>query len=260
MSKISDVNAASGVPLLNVKALPRSREVSSQRTGSFSNEADTKLALSALSRQLAAASERAAVRDSQLSRQELATLGARIQMDLGGVGYRLTKPFHDAFVPDTDDQERLARAEQATAFVNGRGDNPFKALTLEQLSLIGYDEGGDFTYNERLAASRELGHRYSLWSSAIVEKARAEYESTGYQDETIREVIAYYKALPPIMEAGFGNYEIDLTLLIGQTDQRQSSEDDPLIEMILKTVRKLEDEAEKAHPPIDPSIKPGGPA
>lgn len=222
------------------------------------DQGEVRSGVSALARQLAAAAERAALRDSQLSRQELAKLGSRIQMELGGRGYTSTKLLHDAFVPSTDDPELLDRAKRATHFLNGSGENPFKGLSTEQLALIGYDEGDDFTHNERLAASTELSHRYALWTHYIVDKANSEYDNTGYRDDALREMIQYYKGLPPIMEAGFGNYEIDLTLLIGQTDQRQSSEDDPLIEMILKTVRKLEDEAEKAHPPIDPSIKPGG--
>nr|WP_314481710.1 hypothetical protein [uncultured Pseudomonas sp.] len=216
--------------------------------------------VSALGRQLAAAAERAAARDSRLSRQELAELGSRIQMDLGGRGYVYTKALHDAFIPDTQDQTLLARARQATDFINGKDANPFKHLTTEQLALIGYDEGEDFTYNERLAASAELGHRYSQWTHYIVDKANAEYDRTGFRDNALREMIDYYKKLPPIMEAGFRNYESDLTALIGKTDPPPSDEADSLIDTILKTARKLEDQAKKDHPPLDGPDEPGKPA
>ncbi|MDP9555339.1 UNVERIFIED_ORG: hypothetical protein J2W65_000938 [Pseudomonas parafulva] len=260
MPKISDFSAGSirGVAFTRAPTHPAPKKQEAAVSSGATRQAS--LDLSPLAKQLASAAQRAAARDSQLSRQELATLASKIQMELGGSAYRLTKPLHDAHVPDTEDPELLARARQATDFLNGKGSNPFRRLTIEQLALIGYDEGGDFTHNERLAASRELGKRYEVWSRAMVDKLNAEYQQTGYQDETTREIIATYKALPPILEAGFGNYEVNMTLMIGKTDPPRGDEADSLIDTLLKTARKLEDQAKKDHPPLEGPDEPGKPA
>lgn len=253
MSRIGDFVS---LPLQHIfKATPVATAAASSdvAAGSVENEGGGAPDVSPLARQLAAAAERAALRDSQLSRQELGKLGIRIQIDLGKSVYGLNKPLNDAFVPNTDDPELLARARQATEFMNGKGQNPFKDLSMEQLALIGYDEEGDFTKNERESAFKEIGHRYSLWTRYIVDKANAEYERTGLSDDAIREMIAYYKALPAIEEAQYGNYEIDLNMLIGRKELPRGDEADSLIETILKTVRKLEDEAQHAQPVLTPA-------
>lgn len=66
--------------------------------------------------------------------------------------YFANKVRHDAQTPDTDDPDLLARARQATGFVNGTDINPFKDLARDHLSLIAHDDGGTFTMNERRAA------------------------------------------------------------------------------------------------------------
>ncbi|MBI6924984.1 hypothetical protein JET66_09980 [Pseudomonas putida] len=250
--------SAGGVPVTRPKAATTGTNADSVSPVFEMHESRSDV--SALGRQLAAAAQRAAARDSQLSRQELAELGSRIQMGLPGQGYVYTKALHDAFIPDTQDQALLARARQATDFINGNDANPFKHLTTEQLALIGYDEGEDFTYNERLAASAELGHRYSQWTRYIVDKANAEYDRTGFTDDALREMIDYYKKLPPIMEAGFRNYEFDLTAMIGKSEPPRGDEADSLIETLLKTARKLEDQAKKDHPPLEGPDESGKPA
>lgn len=260
MSKVSEFSLLSVRAAAPARAHINSAIPNQGLTVSSGATRQASIELSSLSKQLANAAQRAAERDNQLSRQALATLASKIQMELGGSAYRLTKPLHDAYVPDTDDPELLARARQATDFLNGKGSNPFQSLTVEQLALIGYDEGGDFTHNERLAASRELGKRYEVWSRYIVDKSSAEYQRTGYQDEALREIIATYRSLPPILEAGFGNYEVNMTLMIGKTDPPPSDEADSLIDTILKTARKLEDQAKKDHPPLDGPDEPGKPA
>ncbi|WP_409275151.1 hypothetical protein [Pseudomonas sp. KCJK9111] len=260
MSKVGEFSVAPLRAVASTRVHTHSAVPNQEAAATSGATRQASLDLSTLSKQLASAAQRAAARDSQLSRQELAALASKIQMELGGSAYRLTKPLHDAHVPDTDDPELLARARQATDFLNGKGSNPFQKLTIEQLALIGYDEGGDFTHNERLAASRELGKRYEVWSRAMVDKANAEYQQTGYQDEAIREIIATYKSLPPILEAGFGNYEVNMTLMIGKTDPPRSDDPDSLIDTLLKTARKLEEQAKKDHPPLEGPDEPGKPA
>nr|WP_158683640.1 hypothetical protein [Pseudomonas palleroniana] len=73
-----------------------------------------------------------------------------------GDNYFASKTVHDTEMPNTHDPQLLARARQATGFVNGVDSNPFKGLVREQLSLIAHDEGGSFTINERRAAWEEL--------------------------------------------------------------------------------------------------------
>ncbi|MBN2991698.1 hypothetical protein JWR97_10290 [Pseudomonas cedrina subsp. fulgida] len=66
--------------------------------------------------------------------------------------YFVNKAQNDAQTPDTGNPELLARARQATDFLNGHDSNPFKGLALNQLNLIARDGSGSFTINERRAA------------------------------------------------------------------------------------------------------------
>ncbi|RFD30776.1 hypothetical protein CER19_07705 [Pseudomonas sp. GL93] len=70
--------------------------------------------------------------------------------------YFADKAQHDAEVPDTHVLELLERAKQATAFANGLASNPFRGLSVDQLTLIARDESGTFTVNERRAAWQEV--------------------------------------------------------------------------------------------------------
>ncbi|MHA4979872.1 hypothetical protein ACX0K2_25625 [Pseudomonas extremorientalis] len=66
--------------------------------------------------------------------------------------YFANKAQHDAETPTANDPELLARARQATGFLNGHDSNPFKGLGRDQLNLIARDNGGAFTVNERRVA------------------------------------------------------------------------------------------------------------
>ena len=104
--------------------------------------------VSTLARQLSEAATRAEPRVGQAS--------SRLIEPITGNRYLTNKAQYDAQVPSTEDVDLLARARQATGFLNGADNNPFKGLTRDQLSLIAHDEGGDFTINERRAAWEEL--------------------------------------------------------------------------------------------------------
>lgn len=97
--------------------------------------------LSTLARQLSEAAERAEARDTRkVTRDTLAAeayLANKAQSDSEGAAL-------------------LARARQATGFIDGADSNPFKGLARDQLNLIARDEGGSFTINERRAAWKEL--------------------------------------------------------------------------------------------------------
>ncbi|MER2099177.1 MAG: hypothetical protein ABS977_19895, partial [Pseudomonas qingdaonensis] len=74
--------------------------------------------VSNLARQLAASATRASERDTGLSHSALGALARSLLDKITGAAYSANKAAHDKEVPATDDPELLARAEQATAFVN----------------------------------------------------------------------------------------------------------------------------------------------
>ncbi len=188
--------------------------------------------ISSLAKALSAAAERAELRDSQLSRSDLAVLAAKISERLFGLGYEFAKVAHDAETPDTEDPEWLARAKQATDFVNGRAGNPFAQLTQEQLSLIAYDEGGVFTVNERKAAAMETSRRYCEWSVYICSKISAEQQASGSSAQGLQEILSYYRSLPAIEEARFGNYEVMITMQLNSSEIEWPEFNVSLIDMI----------------------------
>jgi hypothetical protein len=162
--------------------------------------------ISNLARQLSEAAERAAVRDGGMTRAQLAATEKSLRnalLDQAG------KAVANAEVPNTDDPELLARAMQATEFVNGRGGaafvgkNPFNGLSREQLVLIMYDEGNAFTTNERRAAMYEYNHERSLWSQRVCAQGQAEKASTGTYVNFFKVCIAEYQAGSPIERATY---------------------------------------------------------
>lgn len=123
-------------------ALPEAGKADS----STSNNGATTVSL--LARQLSAAAMRAEMRGGHTSAELLAPIT--------DAKYFAHKTQHDAQIPTTDNPEHLARARQATAFLNGTDSNPFKDLSRGQLSLIAHDDDGGFTLNERRAAWQTL--------------------------------------------------------------------------------------------------------
>ncbi|QHW08387.1 hypothetical protein [Pseudomonas putida] len=215
--------------------------------------------LSSLSRQLSAAAQRAAIRDSQLSRSELSALAARLLEKLTGASYSFNKLSYDNFLPDTDDRELLARAQQATDFANGRGPNPFTGLSSEQLSLITYDEGGDFTVNERRAARLELAGRRSEWSVYITRKMEGERQRTGGIEQGIREIIEYYRALPAMEEAQIlGNWEMDYRMMLSRYREEGEAFDMSLIDLIAKQWKTEETSSSMPFDPTSDATGKGG--
>ncbi|MBV4529902.1 hypothetical protein HU719_000415 [Pseudomonas sp. SWRI107] len=169
--------------------------------------------LSSLAKQLSAAVDRAAARDASLTRKELGALAGALWEKIAGQSYYFSKQSYDEFVPDTNDPSLLERAKQATAFVNGKGDNPFKALGREELSAIVYDQADVFTVNERHAAWKEINMRECQWTRDICQKLDAERQLTGRIDNGQREILAYYQSLPPIEEAKLiGSYKINSSI------------------------------------------------
>jgi len=172
--------------------------------------------ISTLASQLAASAARADVRDKTLSRTELANEGKRLLSQIQGEAYAANKAKHDLEVPKTDDPALLARAKQATEFVNRTSNqesakNPFAGLSREQLSHIVYDDSGTYTVNERRAASYEADQQEEAWRQQVCAKAMNEYNSTGKLTQFFSSCLDHFKQLPAIEQAQYpADYASDL--------------------------------------------------
>ncbi|WP_323640696.1 hypothetical protein [Pectobacterium polonicum] len=205
MEKINSLDAVSsrsmpantvGKSAVDAKALASVQENNATATNNESTQ------VSALARQLSDAAVRAVARDAGTDRDGLGAIARSVTEKLLGASYDMNKVAHDAEVPKTEDLELLARAKQATRFVNGDGANPFRGMSREQLALIAYDESGDFTVNERRAAWLESYHQEEQWKRAAIAKMDEEYNRTGQvSSDTLSEILKHYKSLPAIEEA-----------------------------------------------------------
>nr|WP_241689282.1 MULTISPECIES: hypothetical protein [Pseudomonas] len=165
-----------------------------------------------MSRQLSSSAARAQARDSSLDFKSLRSLANSISDKVAGNSYYANRKLHDAEIPDTDDPALLERAVQATSFKNGAGKNPFAGLSQDQLRLIIYDEGGDFTINERNAAYSENYSQEQVWKRAICQRYTDEYNETGKSTQTLVMLLAHYDQLPPIEKAQYpAHYAANIT-------------------------------------------------
>ncbi|AYH03053.1 hypothetical protein F6Q07_19290 [Pectobacterium parmentieri] len=183
-----------------------------------SNESATKdkSSVSSLARQLSDAAARAEARDASHSRSELASYAQSVIEELAGISYINSHKTHAEELPATDDPELLARAKQANDFANGRGTNPFKGLSRDQLALITYDDSNTFTVNERRAALHESNEQESAWSHWVVAKSKQEWNQGEFkQTEFFKLVLKHYEDLPRIEQVQApANYESRLNHLI----------------------------------------------
>lgn len=205
-------NVLSGSQVSNVTASQNTSLAKSRVATEYAvnTQKDTS-SLSSLSLQLSESAARAAARDSSLSRKELGSKASELLSKISGDGYFANKKLNDAEVPDTQDPELLARAANATQFVNGSGKNPFAGMSSDQLSLIIYDESGSFTTNERRAAFSESFDQESAWRQKVVANAMAEYNGTGKLTKFFTAALEHYKDLPAIEQAQYPNsYEAKL--------------------------------------------------
>lgn len=163
----------------------------------------TTSAVSATARQLSEVATRAQTRDASLSRNELGQKASDLLKQITGDRYFANKAQYNAEVPDTDSPELLARAKQATGFVNGSDSNPFKGLSRDQLALVVYDDSGAFTTHERRAAWEEASQQEELWRKGAVAKAMNEYDSTGKLTHYFASVLEHYTGLPAIEQAQY---------------------------------------------------------
>ncbi|WP_439865682.1 hypothetical protein ACTAB9_19520 [Pseudomonas syringae] len=182
-----------------------------------SNEKLASGKLSSLSVQLSESATRAASRDASLGRTALSEKNSQLTERLVGSSYDANKARHDAEVPQSNDPDRLERAKNATEFVNGSGNNPFSGMSRDQLSLIAYDESGDFTVNEKKSAWLESYRQERIWRQQVVAEGSAEYSATGKLTDFYTLVLDHYKELPAIEQSQYpSSYE---TRLQGWIDQ-----------------------------------------
>ena len=203
--------------------------------------------ISTLARQLAASASRAEERDKTLTRSELGNKAKSLLSQISGDSYQANKEKHDSEVPKTNDPALLARAKQATEFVNrssnsGNEKNPFASLSNDQLSNIIYDDSGAYTVNERRAAWSEAYDRDQAWRVKVCAQAMDEYNCTGKMTNFFKSVLDYYNELPAIEQAQYPkDYASDLQSKIDldfnyRTHQAEGKGKDPmsLIEMLFE--------------------------
>lgn len=161
--------------------------------------------LSVLGQQLAEVARLADARNSGLDPTTLGARAVSLLAQISGDGYTANKARYDAEKPDSNDAGRLARAQQATDFVNGKSgvSNPFQSTSDDQLALIIYDDSGAFTTNERRAAWEQSQDRELAWRHASVAKAMEEYNSTGKLTHFFSEALDHYNGLPDIEQAQY---------------------------------------------------------
>ncbi|PVZ20405.1 MULTISPECIES: hypothetical protein [unclassified Pseudomonas] len=175
--------------------------------------------ISSFSQALSDVATRAAERDATSTRDELSKIAYATITKLSGDSYQQNKTAYDVELPNPDDPQRLAQAQQATNYTNGKGNNPFEGMPPDQLSLIIYDESGTFTTNERRAASRESYSQHLAWQIAISAKIMDDWSrNRTISSGLYQEALDYYKALPPIEESQLlEGYEADFQALINQS-------------------------------------------
>ena len=175
--------------------------------------------VSLLARQLSESALRSSKREQELSRDELAAYAKKQINNFALDGYTFGKSRHDLEQPGTDDPEHLARARQATEYVNQTingsryAKNPFAGLSQDQLALIAYDDSGGYTINERRAAWCEGQRMKSEWAKGAVTRSQLESAQTGRVPVFLTEVLNFYRGLPKIEQVQDcypGDYEAEL--------------------------------------------------
>jgi hypothetical protein len=201
-SKVSNVTASQNESLTKSQVATENADIGGKKDTSR---------LSSLSLQLSESAARAAARDASLSRKEFGAKASELLSKISGDGYFANKKANDAEVPDTQDPGLLARADNATQFVNGNGKNPFAGMSSDQLSLIIYDDSGGFTTNERRAAWSESSDQEYAWRQKVVASSIAEYNETGKLTKFFTAALEHYKELPVIEQAQYpDSYEAKL--------------------------------------------------
>lgn len=204
----SSSHASSTSAAKQTQSVPANDKAGALPTSSTGGNVST---VSKLALQLSEAATRAESRVSNLEPKALGQKATALLDKIAGDSYHLNEAKHAAEVPDTDDPELLARAKQASSFVNGSGSNPFKGMSRDQLALITYDEGDTFTVNERRAAYVEAFDQESVWRQKVTAQAMDEYNRTSKLTNFFSAVLERYESLPSIEKSQYPeDYAADL--------------------------------------------------
>ncbi len=206
------------------------------KTQEESSNPDSTLTISTLSTQLATSARLIDEMVATLSPDELAKKAKAISNQMAGDSDSANKAKYDSEVPQTNEPELLARAKQATAYVNDASKgghsvkNPFSGLSRELLSSIIYNDSGTFTVNERQAAWRESYDQEEAWGEKVAAQAVAEYKNSGKMTNFFTDVLDHFNQLPAIEQAQYPRgYATDLQSKINldfnyRTDQAGDDE------------------------------------
>lgn len=84
-------------------------------------------------------------------------------------------------------------------------------MSRDQLSVIAYDESGDFTVNEKKSAWLESYRQERVWRQQVVAQGSAEYSATGKLTDFYTSVLDHYKGLPAVAQSQYlSDYETRL--------------------------------------------------
>lgn len=163
---------------------------------------------------------------SGLSTAQLQVIHSRVMQELS-TGYWATAATNDSQLPEPATPDRIASAQSATACLHGTGPNPFKSLSRDALTAIGYDESGKYTLNERSAALGQQENNDSAYVTLASDLSSATGDSR-YLDSALLQINQH---LSPV-EAAVSNQLMSLSTptqqLIGMLNEADSQHGGPL--------------------------------
>lgn len=169
------------------------------------------VSISTFSSRLSKAADHAATRLQGLDNNGLRN---QLDADIKKIFYDLDvahKAAAASEVPEPNDDASAQSATSATAFVDGKGPNPFAGLSRDQLATIAHDESGTFTVNERRAAFTQAYQEEQAWRSQVVAAAMREYNESGKMTNFFQSVLGHFEGLPDLEKATYPeNYADDL--------------------------------------------------
>ncbi|MFZ4878372.1 hypothetical protein ACL9RI_25080 [Janthinobacterium sp. Mn2066] len=131
-------------------------------------------------------------------------LAAKLNGNIKDINYPLDAAHKEAAarqLPQPNDAASARSAAAATAFIDGRGPNPFAGLSREQLATITHDDSGTFTVNERRAAYTQAYDEEQAWRTQVVAQAMHEYDTTGKMTDFFKSVLSHFEGLPKLEQA-----------------------------------------------------------
>jgi hypothetical protein len=112
-------------------------------------------------------------------------------------------------------------------------------MSRSDLAAIQYDQTGRFTPDERRAAASEAGRQYGEWSAQVCERAASERARTGKTVNFLREVLAYYEALPAVERAALpAGHLANLRLKAATAGEKKEIPWDDLITRIFSSLSR----------------------